>query len=103
MNKEIDYIRQHVPTDELLCQLAEELAEMQHAAMKYRRAGKGDNPTPVTLEQARENLLEEIADVSLCLKLLGLDHLDREFCLRITRTVNEKARRWVGRLESAQR
>lgn len=104
MNKEIDFIREHIPTDELLCQLAEECNEMAHASLKYRRALKGDNPTPVTLEQARKNLLEEIADVSLCLKALGLDQTDREFCLQITRVANEKARRWAGRLhESAER
>ena len=104
MNKEIDFIREYIPVDELLCQLAEECNEMAHASLKYRRALNGDNPTPVTLEQARENLLEEIADVSLCLKALGMDHIDREFCLRITRITNEKARRWAGRLhESAER
>ena len=98
MNKEIDFIREHIPTDELLCQLAEESNELAHAALKYRRALMGDNPTPVTVEQARKNLLEEIADVSLCLKALGLDQSDREFCLEITRTANEKARRWAGRI-----
>lgn len=107
MNREIDFIREHIPTDELLCQLAEELDEMGHAALKYRRALTGDNPTPITKEQARENLLEEIADVSLCLKALGMDHIDRELCLQITRVSNEKARRWVGRIkekyESAKR
>lgn len=98
MNKEIDFIREHIHADELLCQLAEECNEMAHAALKYRRALTGDNPTPITPEQARENLLEEIADVSLCLKALGMDHIDREFCLQITRVSNEKARRWAGRI-----
>lgn len=107
MNREIDFIREYIPTNELLCQLAEECTELAHAGLKYRRALTGGNPTPITKEQARENLLEEIADVSLCLKALGMDHIDREFCLQITRVSNEKARRWVGRIkekyESAQR
>ena len=99
MNREIDFIREHTPVDELLCQLAEECTELAHAGLKYRRALTGDNPTPITEEQARENLLEEIADVSLCLKALGMDHIDREFCLDIAKATNAKARRWAERIK----
>ena len=56
-------IKQHIPQDELLAQLAEECAELSQAALKLRRALTGINPTPVTAEEARANLVEEIADI----------------------------------------
>lgn len=98
MNKEIDFIRHHVSDVEILCQLAEECNELAHAALKLRRTMTNDNPTPISECEAKKNLMEEIADVSLCLKALGMDLIDREFCLNITRTTNEKARRWAGRI-----
>lgn len=47
--------------DYLLRQLAEECAELAQAALKVIRARHGE--TPVTPEEARAKLLEEIADV----------------------------------------
>lgn len=38
-------IKQHIPQDELLAQLAEECAELSQAALKLRRALTGINPT----------------------------------------------------------
>lgn len=98
MNKEIDFIRYHVSDAEILCQLAEECNELAHAALKLRRTIINENPTPVSEEEAKENFMEEIADVSLCLKALGMDLIDREFCLNIAKTTNEKARRWADRI-----
>lgn len=63
-------IKQHLPQDELLAQLAEECAELSQAALKLRRALTGINPTPVTAEEARKNLVEEAADVYNVLGLL---------------------------------
>ena len=56
-------IKQHIPQDELLAQLVEECAELSQAALKLRRALTGINPTPVTADEARKNLVEEAADV----------------------------------------
>ena len=82
--------------EELLCQLAEECAELIHAVAKLRRARNGKNPTPVTEEEARAALLEEIADVSLCLTALGVDSgLNR---MKIQEIVDRKTRRWAERL-----
>lgn len=43
--------------------LAEECAELAHAALKYARVIRGENPTPVDAEEASHNMLEELADV----------------------------------------
>lgn len=68
-------IKQHIPQDELLAQLAEECAELSQGALKLRRALTGINPTPVTVEEARKNLVEETADVYNVMGLL-LDAAD---------------------------
>lgn len=54
--------------DYLLRQLAEECAELAQAALKVIRTRHGE--TPVTPEEARANLLEEIADVMVMMDLV---------------------------------
>ena len=88
-------IKQHIPQDELLAQLAEECAELSQAALKLRRALTGINPTPVTAEEARANLIEEIADVYNVSGFL----LETEDFLKIYDIVQQKRERWLKRLE----
>lgn len=94
----IQYIRSQIPREELLAQLAEESTELAHAALKLRRSIDGTNPTPVTEEQAMENLREEVADVLLILEdLLDIDPLDIEIdSVRV-----KKIERWYNRLQDA--
>lgn len=91
-------IRAAIPMDELLAGLAEEAAELGHAALKYRRVLTGTNPTPVSAEEAREALLEEIADVELYLSIIGFykDKSDLSVLAEVTLT---KLDRWVERLQ----
>lgn len=88
-------IKQRLPQDELLAQLAEECAELSQAALKLRRALTGINPTPVTAEEARKNLVEEAADVYNVLGLL-LDAVDNA---EIYSIIRRKKERWLKRLE----
>lgn len=88
-------IKQHLPQDELLTQLAEECAELSQAALKLRRALTGINPTPVTADEARKNLVEEAADVYNVLGLL-LDAADNA---EIYSIIRRKKARWLNRLE----
>ena len=88
-------IKLHIPQDELLAQLAEECAELSQAALKLRRALTGINPTPVTVEEARKNLVEEAADVYNVLGLL----LDTEDNAEIYSIIRRKKARWLNRLE----
>lgn len=53
-------------------QLAEEAAELAQAALKMARIIRGENPTPVTPEEASVNVIEEFTDVAVCAKLLHL-------------------------------
>lgn len=96
----IDYIANRVPREELLCQLAEEAAELGQAALKLRRTMGDQNPTPVSYDEALERLHEEIADVKLVLKCLGMDSAyDRGRHLSI---MQGKIGRWVRRLRGEE-
>lgn len=79
----------------MLNQLAEECCELAQAALKYRRCIEEGNPTPVSEEEARKNLMEEIADVWLCTDLVPLTS---EECDTINSYMNMKYDRWENRL-----
>lgn len=86
--------RDYLTEGELLCQLAEESAELAQAALKERRALEDDNPTPVSYPDAHANLLEEVADVYVSLgELLSLEDWER-----VARIREEKENRWLRRL-----
>ena len=53
-------------------QLAEESAELSKAALKCARIVRGENPTPMTLEEALANLKEEYTDTVLVADELGI-------------------------------
>ena len=94
----IDYIQSQLPREELLAQLAEEAAELSKASLKLRRCLDGKNPTPVTESDAWANLLEEVADVMLCLTVLGVSvNLDE-----YSDAINTKLARWNNRLHEMQ-
>lgn len=79
--------------DYLLRQLAEECAELAQAALKVIRTRHGE--TPITPEEARGKLLEEIADVMVMMDLVIDD--DDEVGV-IDRTMNDKIMRMLYRL-----
>lgn len=87
-------VKDYLTEGELLCQLAEESAELAQAALKERRALEDDNPTPVSYTDAHANLLEEVADVYVSLgELLSLEDWER-----VARIREEKENRWLRRL-----
>ena len=95
MDRLNEKIKQHIPQDELLAQLAEECAELSQAALKLRRAWGCNNPTPVTAEEGRANLVEEIADIlNVSELLLEIDDVDEIYDI-----VQRKRERWLNRLE----
>lgn len=53
-------------------QLAEECCELAQAALKCARIIREDNPTPITMDEARDNLDEEFNDVMVCAYELDL-------------------------------
>ena len=90
--------RDYLTRETLLCQLAEEAAELAQAALKERRTLTSDNPTPKTYQNAHIDLLGEVADVYVSLgELLSL--MDWE---TIAHTRAEKEKRWIERLKEAE-
>jgi NTP pyrophosphatase (non-canonical NTP hydrolase) len=92
----IDAIREIMPLEEIMTQLAEEASELAQAALKYRRTMSNSNPTPITRREAEKKLLEEIADVKLCLHVSGFEAVRHK--ISVNRTISAKAERWLKRL-----
>lgn len=95
---DIDYIANNISELAVLMALAEEASELSKAAMKVARAkGLIDNPTPISVEQAENNLIEEYNDVVNCIDVLGemsslpIEDMD----LR-----KRKCHRWAERIKS---
>lgn len=86
-----------VATDEgaALVELAEECCELAKASLKIVRICAGRTPAP--MNAARENMVEEIADVMVMLgaakKMLSPVEL-----LRVRKVAKEKEKRMYGRL-----
>lgn len=51
----------------LLEQTAEECCELAQACLKMARKLRDENPTPKSIEDIRDNLVEEAVDVTICL------------------------------------
>lgn len=82
----------NLPKAEILAQMAEESAELAQAALKLRRVIDGTNPTPVSEEEAKAAIIEELSDVALCCKLLNIRPSYY--------TMQNKLNRWRKRLEA---
>lgn len=91
-------VRDFLPLEEVLLQLAEEASELSHAALKMRRVLDGINPTPVGFQEARKNLIEEIADVLLCMEIASIAPQDQ-----LSRIKRDKKSRWLLRLMDARK
>ena len=98
IKKDRGYILSKLPKAELLTQLAEEGAELTHAALKLRRAVEGTNPTPITVPDAVDMLQEEVSDVLLLINLLDLDWNEDA----INETMERKILRWASRLRERE-
>ena len=83
---------------DLLCQCAEEAAELAQACCKLQRIYGGSNPTPVSADEAMAALVEEIADVDVAVDVLreklGIDWLE------VLKIKHEKITRWEERIEN---
>lgn len=65
--KVFDYNRNSIDNIDKLLMIAEEAAELSQAALKLIRKLRGSNPTPKTLEECENDLMEEAEDISTAL------------------------------------
>lgn len=84
-------IKDGVSEQTLLVKLAEECSELSAACMKLVCIEREDFPTSVNRETAVDNILEEIADVSL--SVLGVMYCDWYDERTISRYINDKRER----------
>lgn len=81
----------HLGLSHVIDQLVEELAELQQALMKMKRAMPySRNPTPVSFEEAEAKAAEELGDVLMCVDLMGWMNIDT--------SDNPKWERWAERI-----
>lgn len=85
-----------IGTTAMLEQMAEEAAELAQAALKLARIKRGENPTPVTEEEAWKHLVEEYTDVYQC----AMELMIPVDWLQISRKEKRFQKRWEER-ESA--
>lgn len=90
------YIRDRLTKAALYEQMAEEAVELAHACQKMARICRKENPTPVTEEDAKQNVLEELTDVGICAVVLELEpELSEEL-------FDAKIDRWCHRLDERE-
>lgn len=87
-------VHEVLSTEALLEQLAEECAELGKAALKVARINRGENPTPLLIEDAISNLVEEVGDVRVCLEVLQ----KKGFDFNTESRERYKMQRWEERL-----
>ena len=83
-------VRDKVSMPALYAMLAEEAAELAHAACKAFRYTEGSNPTPLTSDDIYDMLIEEFSDVALIADILGI-RPDKDI-------MQAKMQRWEERL-----
>ena len=99
--EELIGIRIREPFFNVIQQLAEEAAELSQAALKYGRTKGMGSYTKVNPKDARDFMIEEFADVLLCMEA-AFPHCSEstDFYSKLERTYCEKAKRWLKRLKA---
>lgn len=66
------YVCEKLSKAALYEQLAEECVELSHACLKKARKLRGENPTPIEMNEIDDSVEEEFTDVSLVSTLLDI-------------------------------
>ena len=69
---DINYVVDHLDSDDLFLQMAEEAAELSQACLKYVRAHKGNNPTKNSEDVYLKGIIEEFTDVQVCAEAIDI-------------------------------
>lgn len=84
----------------ILEQCAEECAELAQACLKLARKLRYENPTPKSKEELIEGLVEELADVEVCVDVMTEAGIfDDDSYNAIFDLIHSKHVRWEERLE----
>ena len=103
---DLEYIAENLSDEDILCQIAEEAAELAQAALKLRRAMTQTNPTPVSDEEAVDSIIEEYADTIGAFEIwaakCGGDGV-RLVCADIGEIIDKKYSRWAQRIKEGKK
>ena len=101
---DLEYIAETLSEEDILCQISEEADELAKAALKLRRAITGTNPTPVTVEEALENFIEEYGDTIVAMTAYFMKHgaIDEKVA-DILEQNYPKYNRWAQRIKGEQK
>ena len=102
---DLEYIAENLSEEDILCQIAEEASELAQSALKLRRVITGTNPTPVTVDEAKYNLLEEYGDViGSFLVYAKKNNLDDESVYETSNEfIKSKFDRWAQRIKEGEK
>jgi NTP pyrophosphatase (non-canonical NTP hydrolase) len=89
----VDYIREYISGTAMLAQIAEEAAELSHAASKLIRVIDGTNPTPTGSREAVLAIREEFGDVLNACAVYGVTPYSAQD------DANDKLNRWAWRIK----
>ena len=101
---DLEYIAEILSEEDILCQVSEEADELAKAALKLRRAITGTNPTPVTVEEALENFIEEYGDTIVAMTAYFMKHgaIDEKVA-DILEQNYPKYNRWAQRIKEGKK
>lgn len=87
----------YIDGKEILIQMGEECSELSKAAIKFYRAIDMKNQTPISINEAYENLVEEFGDVLNCIYAYFDDDADKiwKFTVEADKIADEKRKRWI--------
>lgn len=103
MSKKVSDI---LPDTEILAQMAEKASKLALVALELRRALDGTNPTPKSVEECEENLLEALADIKVAFTVYLSDSkpcIKARVSEEINKTTEIKLDWWLSRLEAKER
>lgn len=93
------YIISAIGIPAVLEQLAEESAELAQAALKLSRKLRNENPTPKSQDECLQDLLEEMADVKLCMEVFEEKNYYPD---EIEQIMQQKRKRWEKRISESK-
>lgn len=100
----LEYIAANLSDEDILCQIAEEAAELAQAALKLRRAISQTNPTPITVGEAVDNLFEEYGDTVGAFRVWAKkNNLDNEIYETSNENIYSKYDRWTDRIKESKK
>ena len=100
---ELEFMAANQSAEDILCQIAEEAAELSKAALKLRRALTGTNPTPISVSEAQNNLIEEYGDVLGAFLVLASKYDSvNDINTAVNANIDAKYQRWAKRLKDAK-